>query len=108
TSDRLYSGCNYLITNNLATLVSNADDLEKMMGWTKLQKMSPVQTELNLTPLSTEEVAVIDVLRANGPTYIDTIAAITKMPMQELSSLLLSMEFKDLVTSLPGKQYETR
>ena len=108
TTDRLYAGCNHLITSNIATLISNANDLKKMMGWTSSQKKSPVQTELNLTPLSTEEVAVIDVLRANGPTYIDTIAAITKMPMQALSSLLLSMEFKDLVTSLPGKQYEAR
>ncbi|MBO4772252.1 MAG: DNA-processing protein DprA [Bacteroidales bacterium] len=108
TTDRLYSGCNYLITNNMATLISNADDLEKMMGWTSSQKKSPVQTELNLMPLSPEEVAVIDVLRANGPTFIDTISAMTKMPMHELSSLLLSMEFKDLVTSLPGKQYEAR
>ena len=107
-TDKLYSGCNYLITNNMATLISNADDLEKMMGWTSQQKKSPVQTELNLMPLSPEEVAVIDVLRANGPTFIDTISSMTKMPMHELSSLLLSMEFKDLVTSLPGKQYEAR
>jgi len=108
TTDRLYAGCNYLITNNKATLISNADDLEKMMGWTSSKKMSPVQTELNLSPLSPDEVAVIDVLRANGATFIDTISAMTKMPMQELSSLLLTMEFKDLVTSLPGKYYEAR
>ena len=108
TSDRLYAGCNYLIANNLASLITNADDLEKMMGWHLLKKKSPVQTELNLMPLSPEEVAVIDVLRSNGPSFIDTIAAMTKMPIPELSSLLLDMEFKDLVMSQPGNKYEAR
>lgn len=106
TSDKLYAGCNYLIGNNLATLISNADDFEKMIGWTK--KMSPVQTELNLMPLSPEEVAIIDILRSNGVTDIDTLSALSKIPMEQLLSLLLTMEFEDLVMSLPGKKYEAR
>ncbi|MBQ1698344.1 MAG: DNA-processing protein DprA [Bacteroidales bacterium] len=108
TTDKLYAGCNYLIANNMATLISNAEELEKSMGWTSSKKSQPIQTELNLTPLDPEEVAVIDVLHANGPTNIDTLSSKTKMPMHQLSSLLLSMEFKDLVTSLPGNRYEAR
>ena len=106
TTDKLYAGCNYLIANDMATLISNADDFEKMIGWSK--KLSPVQTELNLMSLSPEEVAIIDILRSNGITDIDTLAALSKIPMEQLLSQLLTMEFKDLVTSLPGKKYEAR
>ena len=108
TSDKLYAGCNYLIANNKASLISNASDLEKMMGWSSASKSSPIQTELPLVPLTDEEVTIIDILRSNGATNIDTLSALSKMPMFHLSSLLLNMEFKDLVASLPGKRYEAR
>lgn len=108
TTDKLYAGCNYLIANNMATLVSDAENLEKMMGWDKQKKSSPIQTELDLTPLSPEEVIVIDILRSHGTTDIDTLSALAKIPMEQLLSQLLDMEFKDLVTSLPGKKYEAR
>ncbi len=108
TTDKLYAGCNYLIANNMATLISNAAELEKIMGWNKNKKSSPVQTELDLMPLLPEEVIVIDILRSHGTTDVDTLSALPKIPMEQLLSQLLNMEFKDLVISLPGKKYEAR
>lgn len=106
-SDKLYAGCNLLISRNKATLISNADDLEHSMGWDKNPNSSTaVQTSLNLEPLSADEAKIIDILRTNGQTVIDTISALSGISVSQLSSILLMMEFKDLVKSFPGKRFE--
>jgi DNA processing protein len=106
TSDKLYAGCNYLIANNLATLIANPNEFEKLIGWK--QSKIPIQTELSLMSLSPEEAAVLDVLHSYGATHTDTLAELSKIPLEQLLSLLLTMEFKDLVMSLPGNRYEAR
>ncbi len=107
-NDKLYAGCNMLISKGNATLFANTAEFEKMMGWTSTNRTTPVQTSLDLEPLTPEEVTIIDILHSNGPTNIDTIAMLSKIQMFQLSSLLLNMEFKDLVRPLPGKRYEAR
>ncbi|MCQ2251853.1 MAG: DNA-processing protein DprA [Bacteroidales bacterium] len=107
-SDKLYAGCNQLISDNKATLITSGEDLIKHMGWMRQQKNDAVQMQLNLDPLSDTEIKIIDVLHANGIMTIDSLAAQTGMPMFQLSSTLLDMEFKDLVAGLPGKRYEAK
>ena len=36
---------------------------------------------------------------------IDALSAEAKMPMSKISALLLNLEFKGMVKSLPGKMY---
>ncbi|MBR4264632.1 MAG: DNA-processing protein DprA [Bacteroidales bacterium] len=107
-SDKLYAGCNYLISNNKATLVTSAADLERSMGWQSNSKKTATQASLNLVPLTPDEIKVIDTLRSEGQLYIDILSIKTGIPMAKLSSLLLMMEFKDLINSYPGKKYEAR
>ncbi len=105
-SDKLYAGCNQLIANNKATLITSGADLTKHMGWSS--RLKPFQTEMSLDPLSENEVRIMDTLHANGLVNIDTLSIKTGIPIPQLSSILLDMEFKDLVTGLPGKRYEAR
>ncbi len=105
-SDKLYAGCNSLISENKATLITSADDLERQMGWTGRNR--PVQTMLNMEPLSDIEAKILDILHSSGSSNIDTISIKTGMPVHTLSSTLLNMEFKDLVIEMPGKRYEAR
>ena len=107
-SDKLYMGCNNLISLQKAGLITSAEDLERLMGWKKEKQHSATQTSLSLEPLSEEEVKIVDVLRQNGQVYIDTLSVLTGLPVPKLSSLLLTMEFKDLVTSYPGKKFEAK
>lgn len=105
-SDKLYAGCNQLIADNKATLITSGTDLTKHMGWSS--RLRPLQTELNLEPLGETEVRILDALHANGIVNIDTLSMTTGIPMYLLSSTLFDMELKDLVTGLPGKRYEAR
>jgi len=105
-SDKLYAGCNQLISDNMATLITSAADLERHMGWQS--RNTPVQAAMNLEPLSETEAKILDILHAEGATNIDSLSIRSGIPTARLSSTLLSMEFKDLVSELPGKRYEAR
>ena len=107
-SDKLYAGCNRLISQGKAGLITSAADLERQMKWFPEKKGSGFQTSMMLEPLSADEVKVLDVLRQNGQVYIDTLSALTGIALPQLSSLLLTMEFKDLINSYPGKKFEAK
>ncbi len=106
--DDIYSkGCNRLIRQNGANLIQGIDDLEYFMGWEAGTKETVVQASLfeNLTP---EEEKVVKLLQEKGKLFIDQISAELKMPGSRVSALLLNMEFKNLLTALPGKMYKLR
>lgn len=105
-SDKLYAGCNQLISENKATLITSGADLTRHMGWSS--RLMPLQTEMNLEPLSESEVRILDILHAEGMANIDTLSIKTGIPVFQISSILLDMEFKDLVAGLPGRRYEAR
>ncbi len=107
-SDKLYAGCNYLISSGKAGLITSALDLERLMGWQPGKKGTAFQTAMPLEPLTAEEKKIIGVLRQNGQVFIDTLSVLTEIPVPKLSSLLLTMEFKDLITSYPGKKFEAK
>lgn len=106
--DEYSSGCNWLIKTNRAMLVESAKDIEHALGWEKKeQKKNParaVQKEL-FVELDENEKVIVDILRAKEKVNIDNLSAEAKMPVSRISALLLNLEFKGLIRSLPGKVY---
>ena len=107
-STDIYSrGCNKLIKLNEAVLIENQADLEKAMNWdVKVPVNKAIQTSLFIE-LTSEEQKLVDLLKG-GDRFIDELTLETKMPMSKVSALLLDMEFKGLVASLPGKMYRMK
>ena len=105
STDTQYAGCNALIRSRKASLITNASDLELLMEWTKPSKTIPQQTELPFCYLDANEIIIVDTLRKNGDLGIDALSAETKIPISELTSILLTLEFKDVIKSLPGSRY---
>jgi DNA processing protein len=100
-------GCNKLIKFNEAILVENQADIEKAMNWDiKSNTAKAIQTSL-FFDLNREEQLLIDLLKA-GDRFVDELTIETQLPMSKVSALLLSLEFKGLVTSLPGKMYRLK
>jgi DNA processing protein len=58
----------------------------------------------NYPELNEEEKKVVAVL-TNEPKYIDTIADEAKLPVYQVSSLLMMLEMKQTVKQLPGKYF---
>lgn len=103
TTDQFSSGCNQLIKNNKAALIENAADLIAFMGWESHQK--PVQPALFLE-LNTEEKLIVTTLKQNEITTTDLISRATNLTVQKINAILLDLEFKGVVKSLPGNRFK--
>lgn len=107
----IYSeGCNKLIKVNKANLLTSVRDLEYMMNWsagTTTNSKDPTQTEL--AAFSAEERQVILAIKAKSASMqIDELSWKTGIPQGVLASLLLNLELKNLVQSMPGKIYRLK
>ncbi len=102
-SDSTSEGCNFLIKTHKAALYQSTKDLSYIMGWTA-DNQSSVQLEipLDLTP---EELSIINYLKQKETVHLDKLHHALELPLSKLASLLLNLEFKSLVRSLPGKKY---
>lgn len=100
------AGCNNLIKSNRAHLLTSVRDLEYIMNWDAASK--PVKKEpVSLEGFSPEEQRIIQALLDNQKQLmIDEISWRTNLPISQIASLLLTLEFKGIITSLPGKVYK--
>ncbi|MBA4408243.1 MAG: DNA-protecting protein DprA [Odoribacter sp.] len=107
STDPFSKGCNKIIKLNEAVLVENATDIEKAMNW-DVKTSSPrfIQTSL-FVELTPEEQKLIDLLKG-GDRFVDEITIEAQMSMSKVSALLLGLEFKGMITSLPGKMYRLK
>jgi DNA processing protein len=104
--DPMSKGCNYLIRNNLATLVENVGDVEHSMGW-NLEPVKKVVSEPRLFEhTDPDESSIYSLLTI--PLSVDQISRLTAYPVQHVSFILLSLEFKGLIQAMPGKLYSRK
>jgi DNA processing protein len=101
-SDSYSSGCNALIKRNKAHLLESIDDLIYIMRWDVLDRKKEVQTSLFID-LDPDEQTIYEILKINKEQTIDDLCYKTQMTISMVSSILLTMEFKGVVRSLPGK-----
>lgn len=97
-------GCNYLIKRHRAALLESAQDLAELMRWVPKLSSNGIQTSL-FTELSSKEKIVVDLLQEKPEINIDQLTVQSQMTNSEMVTLLLSLEFKGVVKSLPGKRY---
>jgi len=102
--DKKFGGCNYLIKNHKALMVESAEDIVGIMRWEQLDETKNIQKQL-FVELSEREQKVVDILKNENEMAIDKLSYSTQMLPSEISSLLLELEFKGLVKTLPGKRY---
>ena len=104
--DEFSTGCNKLIATNKAALITSADDLMAAMRWESVQQ-EPQQ--LSLFPeLTKEEQAVVDVIRNHGEIHINSLADTLKFPVYKLMSILVELDCKNVIATLPGCRYSMR
>jgi len=100
-------GCNKLIKTNRANVYTSIKDLEYIMNWSAESKT--IQISLDLKQFEPDEQKVITILKErNAPVMIDELSFKSSLPPSQLASLLLTLEFKNAVKSLPGKMFALR
>jgi len=105
--DDFSEGCNFLIRNNKAALLTCAADLAYILGWEKTDNTKPVIEQLTLPiDLSADEQLIFEILRQHKvPLAIDDLTIKTNMAISKLAMNLLNMEMQGFIRSLPGKMY---
>ncbi|HEY3403466.1 MAG TPA: DNA-processing protein DprA [Ohtaekwangia sp.] len=100
-------GCNNLIKSHKAYLITGAKDLEYLMNWDINPNASAKKQSPTLDTFEPHEQHVIRTLQINNnQLMIDELSWRTDLPVSQLASILLGLEFKGVLTSLPGKVYK--
>lgn len=102
--DKFSQGCNHLIKTHKAALIETAADVAYTMRWTEAASKKGVQQEL-FVELSEQEKTVVALLGKNEMMSIDQLTFEVRVTNSEMATLLLELEFKGMVATLPGKRY---
>ena len=104
--DDYSEGCNFLIRNNKAALLTCVADLAYSLGWEKADNLKPAEQFTLPIDLSRDEQLIFDILKqSNAPVAIDDLTIKTNLPTSSLAMNLLNMEMQGYIRSLPGKTY---
>lgn len=105
TTDIKSSGCNYLIKNNKAILLTDTEQLIEMMGWqTKKQKIKS-QRDL-FVELSEDERKIVSLLQQHESIHIDELYIKTGLNSSAVAACILNLELQQIIIALPGKMYK--
>lgn len=102
-------GCNHLIRDNEAALITSATDFVKAMGWhtdAALRQAQSEGIERDLFPnLTAEEQAVVKLLCQTNDLQLNVISVRTNIPIGRLTALLFELEMKGVVRPMAGGSY---
>ena len=106
--DSYSAGCNNLIRNNQAILITSAQDFVQSMGWdhSEKPKVQAVQREL-FVDLNETEQRIVEYLQRNPDgMQINTLVVETDIPVNKMSALLFELELKGVVRAFAGGVYK--
>ena len=102
-------GCNNLIRDNKAALITSASDFVKAMGWeqdAKLKKAREKGIERQMFPeLSDDEARIVNALQHTNDLQTNIIAMRCNLPITTVASTLFSLELKGIVKLYAGGVY---
>ncbi|MGK2863072.1 MAG: DNA-processing protein DprA [Chitinophagaceae bacterium] len=104
-SDVKSAGCNYLIKNNKAVLLTDAQELIEWMGWEERKNPTIKKQKELFIELSNDEKIIIEILKEKTSVHIDEINFKSGMSSSSVAAAILGLELQNVVLSLPGKQY---
>ncbi|MEM7382844.1 MAG: DNA-processing protein DprA [Bacteroidota bacterium] len=106
--DASSSGCNYLIKTQQAHLITDAGDIAYIMNWdTDTNALRPSDPMLKKLPqLTTQEQGAVQALKKlHKAVHIDELSYQASIPLNQLPSIMLQLELKNVVKFLPGNKF---
>ena len=98
-------GCNKIIRDNMAALITSAADFVESVGWQNVA-MHPEAVERQLFPdLTPDEQRIVDLLQQTNDLQLNMISVRTNIAIGQLTALLFSLEMKGVVKPLAGGTY---
>ena len=103
--DEYSTGCNNLIRQNGAALITSAEDLVEAMGWnSRHRKTQTAQREL-FPELTETEQRLCELLRGSDGTQINVLVAQMQLPVSQISAALFELELKGMIKAISGNRF---
>ena len=107
--DEYSKGCNHLIAQNKAHLISCLDDFLEVMQWENPLKKKAQAVQQELFPdVGDDEKMIIDTLRGADNKHINQIVIDTNLNIGRVTSALFELELKGIIQVLGGARYRLR
>ena len=100
-------GCNHLIRDNKAALITSAADFANAMGWaisgsTKVPSSKSEDKYKNLTDV---ELRIVQLLQKSNDMQVNILATRLSLPIATVLSSLFTLEMKSIVRTMAGGVY---
>jgi DNA processing protein len=107
TADKYSEGCNLLIKQKKAALITLAEDIFQEMNWSNQpEKTQPKIIQRMLFPeLNPEERKVVELLSKAGNMQLNLLAIELDLPVSRLLVILFELEMNGMVRCKPGGMY---
>ncbi|MGV6845839.1 MAG: DNA-processing protein DprA [Lutibacter sp.] len=105
--DKQSEGCNRLIKQNKAAILTQAEDIVKNLNWdVQSFKSEKIKQQSLFVELNNQETLIFNYLKENGKELLDIIAINCQLPIYKTTAILFDLEMKGVVNPLPGKFFE--
>jgi DNA processing protein len=101
-TDKNSKGCNMLISDSIADLIQDSDDLIKKMGWDTAKR--EVQQKM-FVELSGKQQTLFDLMKPSEAVSIELLAQTCGWNIQETLAVLMELELEGLIERRPGGNY---
>lgn len=99
-------GCNWLIRQNKAALISNGEELLEAMNWLPQPEKKPKVQRSLFIDLTPQEKTIVDLLNTHDQLHIDELNYKSGLNASAAAGALLSLELQGVVSRMPGKMYK--
>jgi DNA processing protein len=106
TTDSKSEGCNYLIKQNKASLITSAADLVEFMNWMPKENLPKKKQRELFIELTADEKIITAILQQQESIHIDELYFKSGLSGSAAAQALLMLEMQGIVASLPGKIYK--
>ncbi|MDZ7604044.1 MAG: DNA-processing protein DprA [Cyclobacteriaceae bacterium] len=103
-------GCNNLIKQNKAVILTSIEDIEYVMNWQhEAVAASNDEKYYDFSALTPDEKTIIEMLKTlEDGILIDELSWKSQIPLNKLASILLNLEFSGIIKPLPGKKFKLK
>lgn len=108
-TDQRSAGCNWLIRQGKAQLLTSAEQLQATMGWKWPAGRTGIQGTLSLPSLEpgmVSEDRLLQLIKEKDSLSIDELTARSRLSPSTVALLLLNLELQGSIRALPGKRYK--
>ena len=97
-TDSKSAGCNFLIKQNYAALLTDAQQLIEALGWQQKKPKSKHQKELFID-LSKDEKIIVDILKEKDAVHIDELTFKSELSSSAIAASILNLELQNVIVA---------